>query len=335
MRTYRTVTPYRSKLNVRDTQRAIKTVKDAFQVRLAGALNLDRVTAPVIVEAGRGINDDLNGVERKVSFDAKNIGVTVEIVQSLAKWKRMQLAAFGYEPGEGLYTDMNAVRRDDDVDNLHSLFVDQWDWERVIVREERTREFLEEMVGRIVNTLADVKELIREVHPCLTGQISREVYCITTAELEARYPTLSPGERENEIVREHRTVFLEQIGGALSNGKPHDGRAPDYDDWSLNGDILVWNEVLGCAFEVSSMGIRVDAESLDRQLTLSHADDRRTLEYHRGVLEDRYPLTIGGGIGQSRLCMLLLEKAHIGEVQSSVWPADMRESLRKENIYLL
>ena len=335
MSKYTPTRPYESKLGIRDTQRAIKMVKDAFQIRLAAALNLDRVTAPVMVEAGKGINDDLSGVERKVSFDAKNVGVTVEIVQSLAKWKRMQLAFFGYDSGEGLYTDMNAVRRDDDVDNLHSLFVDQWDWERVITREERTREFLHSIVEEIVNTLADVKELVKQKYPSLTGKIERKVFFVTTEELLAMYPGMTAKERENAVTQAHGTVFLEGIGAPLSNGKPHDSRAPDYDDWSLNGDILVWDEVLGCAMEISSMGIRVDAESLDKQLTASGHDDRRGLEYHRGVLEGRYPLTIGGGIGQSRLCMLLLEKAHIGEVQSSVWPQSMRDELAEENIYLL
>ena len=335
MSKYTPLTPYTSKLGIRDTQRAIKLVKDAFQTRLAAALNLDRVTAPVMVEAGRGINDDLSGVERKVSFDAKNVGVTVEIVQSLAKWKRMQLAFFGYGAGEGLYTDMNAVRRDDDVDNLHSLFVDQWDWERVITREERTREFLHSIVEEIVHTLACVKELVKQKYPTLTGHIERDVFFITTEELLALYPHMSAKERENEITRIHGTVFLEGIGAPLSNGVPHDSRAPDYDDWSLNGDILVWHETLGCAMEISSMGIRVDAESLDHQLAASGHDDRRSLEYHRGVLEGKYPLTVGGGIGQSRLCMLLLEKAHIGEVQSSVWPQAMRDQLAEENIFLL
>ncbi len=333
--TYHTAAPYESKLSVRDTQRAIKSCKDAFQLRLSRALKLDRVTAPVMVEAGRGINDDLSGVERKVVFDTKNVGITVEIVQSLAKWKRMQLGAFGYEVGEGLYTDMNAIRRDDDVDQLHSIFVDQWDWERVISPEMRTREYLHGVVRTIVDVLADVKEMIRAQYPALTGAIKREVCFVTTRELEEMYPTLDRKARENAITEKCGTVFLEGIGDPLGDGKPHDSRAPDYDDWTLNGDILVWDEVLGCAMEISSMGIRVDAAALDRQLTAAGADDRRTLEYHRGVLEGKYPLTIGGGIGQSRLCMLLLEKAHIGEVQSSVWPQGMRESLAKEKVYLL
>ncbi len=332
---YHTTAPYESKLSVRDTQRAIKTVKDAFQLRLAHALKLDRVTAPVMVEAGRGINDDLSGIERKVVFDTKNVGITVEIVQSLAKWKRMQLGAFGYEVGEGLYTDMNAIRRDDDVDQLHSIFVDQWDWERVISPEMRTREYLHEVVSTIVDVLCDVKEMIRGQYPALTGKIRREVCFITAKELEEMYPTLDRKARENAITERCGTVFLEGIGTPLADGKPHDSRAPDYDDWTLNGDILVWDEVLGCAMEISSMGIRVDAAALDRQLTYANADDRRSLEYHRGVMEGKYPLSIGGGIGQSRLCMLLLEKAHIGEVQSSVWPQGMREELAGEKVYLL
>ncbi len=333
--TYQTVRPYESSLSVRDTQKAIKIVKDAFQLRLARALNLDRVTAPVMVEAGRGINDDLSGVERKVVFDTKNVGITVEIVQSLAKWKRMQLGAFGYEVGDGLYTDMNAIRRDDDVDQLHSIFVDQWDWERVISPEMRNRDYLHGIVQTIVDVLCDVKEIIRAQYPCLTSTIQRNVRFITAQELEAMYPHLTRKERENEITKACGTVFLESIGTPLSDGLPHDSRAPDYDDWTLNGDILVWDDVLGCAMEISSMGIRVDAEALDRQLTVAHADDRRTLEYHRGVLEGKYPLTVGGGIGQSRLCMLLLEKAHVGEVQSSVWPAGMREALAEKHVYLL
>ncbi len=332
---YTPTTPYESKLSVRETQRAIKMVKDAFQRRLATALNLDRVTAPVIVEAGRGINDDLSGVERKISFDAKNAGVTVEIVQSLAKWKRMQLSAFGYQPGEGIYTDMNAVRRDDDVDHIHSLFVDQWDWEVVISEKERTREYLHDVVRRIVDTLCEVKEMVSTTYPALQSPICREVTFITSRELEEMYPTLTPKERENEITRQRGTVFLEQIGVPLSNGIPHDSRAPDYDDWTLNGDILVWNPTLGCALELSSMGIRVDAPRLSEQLIASGATERARLEYHRGVLDGTYPLTLGGGIGQSRLCMLLLEKAHIGEVQSSVWPASHREAVKKDNIYLL
>ena len=332
---YHTVVPYASALSVRETQRAIKYVKDLFQVRLAAALCLDRVTAPIIVEAGRGINDDLNGTERKVSFTIGTTGQEVEIVQSLAKWKRMQLGFFGYAPGEGIYTDMNAIRRDDATDHLHSVFVDQWDWEKVITEKDRTLAYLEGVARVIVATLADVKEAVAERYPVLARRVTREVYCLTTAELENRYPTLSPKEREDAITREYGTVLLEQIGAPLSCGKPHDGRAPDYDDWALNGDLLVWDDILGCALELSSMGIRVDAASLARQLHAAGAEDRRALEYHRGVLSGAYPLTVGGGIGQSRLCMFLLEKAHIGEVQSSVWSRETREELARENIYLL
>lgn len=335
MPSYHTVAPYASLLSVRETQRAIKYVKDLFQVRLAAALCLDRVTAPIIVEAGRGINDDLNGTERKVSFTIGATGQEVEIVQSLAKWKRMQLGVFGYAPGEGIYTDMNAIRRDDATDHLHSVFVDQWDWEKVITEKDRTLDYLEEVARVIVSTLADVKEAIAECYPVLARRVTREVYCLTTTELERRYPALSPKEREDAVTREYGTVLLEQIGAPLSSGAPHDGRAPDYDDWALNGDLLVWDDVLGCALELSSMGIRVDAASLARQLAAAEAEDRRTLEYHRGVLSGAYPLTVGGGIGQSRLCMFLLEKAHIGEVQSSVWPPEAREELARENIYLL
>lgn len=335
MKEYHPIRPYASALTVRETQKAIKEVKDGFQKRLAAALNLDRVTAPLMVEAGRGINDDLNGVERKVAFSVGREETPVEIVQSLAKWKRMQLGFFGYSHGEGIYTDMNAIRRDEDLDPLHSVFVDQWDWEKVISREDRTLAYLEDVARTIVGILADVKDAIRKSYPTLTRTVTREVTCITTEELAARYPHLSPKEREDAVTREYGTVLVEKIGYPLSDGKPHDGRAPDYDDWNLNGDILVWNEVLGCAFEISSMGIRVDADSLARQLETAGKSDRLSLEYHRGVTDGKYPLTVGGGIGQSRLCMFLLEKAHIGEVQSSVWPREMREELAKENIFLL
>lgn len=335
MRDYHPVAPYASPLSPRETQRAIKRVKDAFQTRLAAALHLERVTAPLIVEAGRGINDDLNGTERKISFPIGATGQTVEIVQSLAKWKRMQLATFGYAAEEGLYTDMNAIRRDDETDHLHSIFVDQWDWERVITAEQRTRTYLEKTVASIVTVLADVKAAVTELYPALSRPVTRTVHCLTTAELESLYPTLTPRERENEITRRYGTVFLEQIGLPLSDGRPHDGRAPDYDDWTLNGDLLVWDDVLGCALELSSMGIRVDADTLSRQLDAAGANDRRALEYHRGVLSGAYPLTIGGGIGQSRLCMYLLEKAHIGEVQFSIWPEDMKKSCRDAGINVL
>ena len=331
-----TVKDYESKLSERETQKAIKMIKDEFQVRLAKALHLDRVTAPIMVEAGKGINDDLNGVERKVEFTIRAMDeAKAEVVQSLDKWKRMQLARLNYGPMEGIYTDMNAIRRDDSMDNLHSIFVDQWDWEMVIDRRNRNRRFLKSTVRKIVNVLYAVDQKLCKVYPQLSPVVSRDVFFITAQELENRYPNLNPKERENRIVREHKTVFLMQIGRKLHSGIPHDGRAPDYDDWGLNGDILVWNPVLNCAFEISSMGIRVDEKSLPRQLKAAHAMDRMQYTYHQSIAEGRYPLTIGGGIGQSRICMLLLEKAHIGEVQCAIWPQEMRDRLAKENITLL
>ena len=331
-----TVKDYESKLSERETQKAIKMIKDEFQVRLAKALHLDRVTAPIMVEAGKGINDDLNGVERKVEFTIHAMDEAgAEVVQSLAKWKRVQLARLQYGPMEGIYTDMNAIRRDDSMDNLHSIFVDQWDWEMVIDRKNRNRRFLKSTVKKIVNVLYAVDQKLCKTYPQLSPVVSREVFFITAQELENLYPNLSPKERENRIVREYKTVFLMQIGKKLHSGIPHDGRAPDYDDWGLNGDILVWNPVLNCAFEISSMGIRVDEKSLPRQLKAAHAMDRMQYTYHRSIAEGKYPLTIGGGIGQSRICMLLLEKAHIGEVQCAIWPQDMRDRLAEENITLL
>lgn len=328
-------TGYTSKLSLRDTQRAIKIVKDNFQKMLAAELNLDRVTAPVLVTKSSGINDDLNGVERKVEFDIRGGDETVEIVQSLAKWKRVALYRYGYGADEGIYTDMNAVRRDDDMDNLHSIFVDQWDWERVISREERNVDFLKATVKKIVKAAADTQEILNTTFPQLTKSIEREVFFITSSELEKMYPDLSPKEREQEIVRERKTVFVMQIGDVLASGKPHDGRAPDYDDWSLNGDILVWNECLGCALEISSMGIRVDKTALLRQLEKANALDRMQYKYHKMIADEALPLTIGGGIGQSRLCMQMLGKAHIGEVQVSVWPQKMRRECTEHNIFLL
>ena len=334
MRNYK-IEGYKSKLSIKETQRAIKVVKDGFQTRFAKALNLDRVTAPLMVEHGSGINDDLNGVERKVEFSIKNANTMVEIVQSLAKWKRMQLHRFEYERNTGIYTDMNAIRRDDDMDNTHSIFVDQWDWEMVIDREDRTIAYLQEVVRKIVKVISEVQSEVCEKYPQIKNKIREDVYFITTQELEDRYPGLSGEEREDAIVKEHGTVFLMQIGENLASGKPHDGRAPDYDDWKLNGDILIWNEVLNSALEVSSMGIRVDSESLKRQLAVKNAQDRMQYEYHKSIANDVYPLTIGGGIGQSRICMLILQKAHIGEVHCSIWPADMRESEAKKGIILL
>lgn len=326
---------YRSKLSVRDTQKAIKLIKDTFQSKLSLALNLDRVTAPLIVTKKSGINDDLNGVERKVHFTMKNIDGEAEVVQSLAKWKRLALYHLDYKASEGIYTDMNAIRRDDDTDNLHSIFVDQWDWCRVITRSDRNINFLREIVKKIVQCVYDTNEEIKKIYPSLDFKLDKDVYFITTQELENKYPDLSPKERENEIAKLHKTVFIEQIGSVLESGQKHDGRAPDYDDWSLNGDIIVWNDLLGCAFEISSMGIRVDAKSLHEQLKSENVLERENFEFHKGILSDTLPLTIGGGIGQSRLCMLLLQKAHIGEVQCSVWSDEMREECKEHSIFLL
>ena len=326
---------YTAKLTLRETQRAIKIVKDNFQKKLARELNLDRVTAPVLVRKDSGINDDLNGVERKVEFDTKECDGIVEIVQSLAKWKRMALYRYGYQPGEGIYTDMNAVRRDDKVDNVHSLFVDQWDWERVICREDRNVDFLKDCVTRIVRAAEDTQDILCGEFPVLQKTIEREVYFVTAQELEDMYPGYSDKEREDAVTRKYKTVFIMQIGKALKSGKPHDGRAPDYDDWSLNGDILVWNDVLGRSLEISSMGIRVDKETLKAQLTERNALDRMQFDYHKMIDSETLPLTVGGGIGQSRLCMQMLGRAHIGEVQVSVWPAEMREVCEENGIFLL
>ncbi|MBO5494761.1 MAG: aspartate--ammonia ligase [Eubacterium sp.] len=326
---------YRTLLSQRDTQTAIKIVKDTFQRDLAKALNLDRITAPLMVTKSSGINDDLNGVERKVHFTMKNIDGEAEVVQSLAKWKRRALHYYGYRAGEGIYTDMNAIRRDDDTDNLHSLFVDQWDWCKVINKEQRNIDFLRETVEKIVGAVYDTNEAVKKKYPILSFKLNPEVFFITTQELEDMYPDLTPKERENTITEKHGTVFIMQIGGRLKSGKKHDGRAPDYDDWELNGDILIWDELLQCAVEISSMGIRVDAESLHRQLEAENVLEREKFEFHKKILDGTYPLTIGGGIGQSRLCMLLLQKAHIGEVQCAIWPVEMREECRKHNIILL
>lgn len=326
---------YHTLIDQRETQKAIKFIKDNFQKIFAERLNLDRITAPLIVKGATGINDDLNGVERKVDFTFKNIDGVGEVVQSLAKWKRMALSKYGYKLDEGIYTDMLALRRDDNVDNLHSIFVDQWDWERVIEKEDRNVDFLKKLVKVIVEAIADTKDLVNHKYFRLKTRMCRDVFFITTSELEEMFPDLSPKERENMVTKEHKTVFVMQIGNKLKNGEKHDGRSPDYDDWDLNGDILVWNEVLGCAFELSSMGIRVDAESLVRQLELDGKTDRLQYDYHKGIVNNTLPLTIGGGIGQSRLCMFMLEKAHIGEVQTSVWPEEHVKALEEHNIFLL
>ena len=326
---------YSSALTLRETQHAIKYVKDLFQQTLSFALTLDRVSAQLIVEKGNGINDDLNGVERKVDFTIKEINKEAEVVQSLAKWKRMALYRYGYNPGEGIYTDMNAIRRDDDTDNLHSIFVDQWDWEKVITREQRTVEFLKETVKNIVKAIAFTKRKVNLRYPVFKNTIKEDVYFVTTQELEDRFPDKTSKEREDLICKEHGTVFIMQIGGKLKSGQRHDGRAPDYDDWSLNGDLFFWNEVLQKGIEISSMGIRVDETSLQSQLAELDALDRNQYKYHQMITNGELPLTIGGGIGQSRLCMFLLEKAHIGEVQASIWPDEMIQACAEHGITLL
>ncbi len=326
---------YVSALSLYDTQKAIEQTRSFFQQCLSKRLHLIRVSAPLFVTRESGLNDDLNGVERAVGFDIKETGGQAQVVHSLAKWKRMALKKYDIRVGKGIYTDMNAIRRDEEMDNLHSIYVDQWDWEKVILPEQRTREYLCQTVSDIVGAICDTKEQIRAKYPCLTRTLSREISFITTQELEDLYPDLTPKQRENAYVREHPTTFLMQIGGLLRSGIKHDGRAPDYDDWELNGDILFYNEVLDCAFEVSSMGVRVSPESLDRQLTLAGCDARRELPFHRALLQGELPQSIGGGIGQSRLCMLLLEKAHVGEVQVSVWDDQTLEICRSSGVEIL
>ena len=326
---------YKSPADVYRTQKAISFIKQTFQARLAEALNLKRVSAPLFVTEASGLNDNLNGTERPVSFDVPAVGESVQVVHSLAKWKRLALHEYHFYVGNGLYTDMNAIRRDEDLDNIHSIYVDQWDWERVITREDRTLDYLIKVAQDIVNVICDTSDLLRVDFPECAVELNRNMFAITTSELEEMYPDLTPKEREDAITKKHGTVLLMQIGGRLKSGKPHDGRAPDYDDWELNGDILFYNDLLGCAFEISSMGIRVDAESLDRQLSERGCDDRRTLPFHKKLLADELPLSIGGGIGQSRLCMLMMGRAHIGEVQSSVWDNETIDGCREAGIRLL
>lgn len=326
---------YTPALNLYDTQRAIGTVKRLFADTLCATLNLYRVSAPLFVEASTGLNDDLNGVERKVTFDTKDSGIEVQVVQSLAKWKRKALKDYGFRVGKGLYCDMNAIRRDEDMDNLHSIYVDQWDWEKHISPKDRNVLYLKETVRDIVGAICDTSAALRNAFPALTFKPDRDVYFITTQELEDRYPDLTPNEREVEICRKHHTVFLMQIGKTLASGKRHDGRAPDYDDWELNGDILMWNPILERSFELSSMGIRVDAAALDRQLTAANCNQRRELPFHKMLLNGQLPQSIGGGIGQSRLCMLLIGTCHIGEVQVSLWDADTMKTCEDAGITLL
>lgn len=327
---------YDPHLSVRETQEAIKYIRDTFQKEFGKEMNLERISAPLFVEKSSGLNDNLNGVERPVQFDIAAVpDETVEVVHSLAKWKRMALHEYNFRPGEGLYTNMNAIRRDEELDNLHSCYVDQWDWEKVITREERTVEKLEETVRTIFKIIKHMQHEVWYRYPNAVKHLPGEITFITSQELEDRYPGRTPKERENLITKELGCVFLMQIGDKLRSGIPHDGRAPDYDDWSLNGDILFWHEPLNCALEISSMGIRVDEKSLDEQLKKAGCEDRRELPYHRMLLEGQLPLTIGGGIGQSRLCMLLLNRAHVGEVQASIWPQEMREVCRQNDIFLL
>ncbi len=323
-------------MSVRDTEKAIKFVKDAFQRNLVKCFGLERVSAPMILPSGTGINDDLNGVERPVRFEVpSDDGKEVEIVQSLAKWKRVALKRYGYRDGEGLYTDMNAIRRDDALDKYHSIYVDQWDWEMVISPGHRTTDFLKMVVTRIVGAIADTLEETKRQFPQITLTLRREVKFITAQQALDFYPDLTSRERERALVKQYGTVFLMGIGGALSDGKPHDGRAPDYDDWQLNGDILFYDEVNDDCVEISSMGVRVDGESLLRQLQIAGATDRLAYDYHKRVISNELPLSIGGGIGQSRLCMLLLQKAHIGEVQVGVWPERERSACESKGIILL
>ena len=325
---------YVTKLDLQQTQFAIKAAKDSFERALGAYLDLLRVSAPLFVRPESGLNDDLNGVERPVQFDLL-AGGEVQVVQSLAKWKRMALKEYGFKPGSGLYTDMNAIRRDEELDNLHSVYVDQWDWEKVILPEQRNLNTLKDTVRTIYKALQSTQYKLTLAFPSLVGRWPKEITFVTSQELEDRWPDLTPKEREHAICKEHGAVCLMQIGGALKSGKPHDGRAPDYDDWEMNCDILVWYPVLDRSIELSSMGVRVSPESLARQLKISGKEDRAKLPFHKALLNGELPYTIGGGIGQSRICMVLLEKAHIGEVQASVWPDEMRETCREHGIHLL
>ncbi|MGM9607376.1 MAG: aspartate--ammonia ligase [Oscillospiraceae bacterium] len=335
----KTVIPqgYAPILGLYDTQKAISLLKRLFEDTLGGALHLRRVSAPLFVEASTGLNDDLNGVERAVAFDIPAAGRDAQVVHSLAKWKRMALYRYQFSVGEGLYTDMNAIRRDELPDNLHSVYVDQWDWEKVIAPRDRNVEYLKNTVRAIVGAIRETQNTLRSVFPqlCVLPLVEREVSFVTSQELEDRWPDLSPKEREDAWVKNHPTTFLMEIGGALKSGKPHDGRAPDYDDWTLNGDLLLWSSVLERAVELSSMGIRVDPAALDRQLTIAGCDDRRELPFHKMLLAGQLPLTIGGGIGQSRVSMFLLGKAHIGEVQVSVWDEETLKVCQDAGVILL
>lgn len=336
---------YKALLDLKQTEQAIKLIKDFFQQSLSSELRLRRVTAPLFVLAGQGINDNLSGKERPVNFRIKDMDNSqAEIVHSLAKWKRLTLAEYSIEEGYGIYTDMNAIRADEELGNLHSLYVDQWDWEMCITKNERTIEFLKSIVRRIYAAIRQTEFLLFEQYTCMRPWLPEEITFIHSEDLLKLYPNLSPKERENEFTRKHRVVFVIGIGATLSNGSKHDERAPDYDDWTtvnqdgyqgLNGDLFVWNDVLGCAVELSSMGIRVDREAMLRQLELCGCEDRKELYFHKKLLNNELPLSIGGGIGQSRLCMCLLKKAHIGEIQASIWPDDMRQTCLEKGISLI
>ena len=326
---------YKSKLNLLETEIAIKFVKDNFERELAKALKLTRVSAPLFVLPETGLNDNLNGVERPVKFDIKAIGKDVEVVQSLAKWKRMALKKYGFAPETGLYTDMNAIRRDEDLDNIHSCYVDQWDWEKIITKEERTYGYLKKTVKNIYKVFIKMSKLVGDKYPSLQVELPKDIFFISTKELEKMYPTKTRKERENLIAKEKKAIFLYQIGWPLKDKMPHDGRAADYDDWKLNGDIILWYEPLEMALELSSMGIRVDEDTLVKQLKNKHEEYKLENPFCKGILNKELPYTIGGGIGQSRICMFFLQKAHIGEVQSSIWDEAQLKELEKENIHLL
>ena len=336
---------YKPVLDLKQTELASKQIKEFFQQNLSTELRLRRVTAPLFVLKGLGINDDLNGVERAVTFPIKDLGdARAEVVHSLAKWKRLTLGEYNIAKGYGIYTDMNAIRADEELGNLHSLYVDQWDWERVIGEENRNVEFLKKIVERIYAAMLRTEYMVYEMYPELKPSLAEEIHFIHAEELLQMYPDLTPKDREHAIAKKYGAVFIIGIGGKLSNGEPHDNRAPDYDDWStpngdgyngLNGDIIVWNELLGRSFELSSMGIRVNKEVMEQQLKLTGKEDRKALYFHQRIMNDSLPLCIGGGIGQSRLCMLFLKKAHIGEIQSSIWPEEMRNECREANIPLI
>ena len=327
---------YKSSLGIMETEIAIKSLKDFFERALAMNLNLIRVSAPLFVFPESGLNDDLNGVERPVSFGIlEQDDKKCEIVHSLAKWKRNALKKYGFSVGSGLYTDMNAIRRDEETDNTHSLYVDQWDWEKVILKEDRSISFLKETVKKIYKSLLETEKYINDVYPCLTKKLPDDIFFITSEELLQKYPNLSSKEREDALLKDKKAAFILEIGGKLSNGEKHDGRAPDYDDWMLNGDLMLYNPTLETAFEISSMGIRVDKEALLKQLEIANCEDRKALKFHSDLISGELPLTIGGGIGQSRLCMYYLEKLHIGEVHSSVWTRETIDICEENGINLL